>query len=261
MLLPTARRLLAVWLVLFSLPIWAQAVKDLPAATDYISDFAHVLSPETRQQLSRLCGQVDQQAHAQIAVVTIRSLEGQPIQEYAVELWDKWKIGQKDRGVLILLAVEDHKYWIATGYGMEGAVTDARAGMIGRQMVPYLRQGDYDDAVSLAVDQIAQVIAKDAGVTLQTVPQDPVARQEHAEHLSLGQLMVFGVVILLVILFLARAGGSGLLGFLLGMFLGGGGRGGWGGGGGFGGGSGDGGGGFGGWGGGSTGGGGAGGSW
>jgi uncharacterized protein len=259
MLLHSARKLLALWLVVFPLAVWAQAVKDLPQATDYVSDFANVLSPDTRQQLSQLCSEVDHQANAQIAVVTIKSLEGQAIQDYAVELWDKWKIGRKDRGVLVLLAVQDHKYWIATGYGVEGILTDAQAGVIGRQMVPYLRQGDYDDAVSLAVNQIAQKIAKDAGITLQGVQQDRVARQQHAEQLSLGQLIVFGIVIFLVIVFLARAGGSGLLGFLLGMFLGGGGgRGGWGGGGGD---SGGGGGGFGGWGGGSTGGGGAGGSW
>ena len=238
----------------------AEAVKDLPRPTDYVSDFANVLSPQIKQQVNLLCGQVDHQAHAQIAVVTIKSLDGVPISDFAVQLWDAWKIGQKDRGVLVLLAVEDHKRWIATGYGVESILTDARVGDIGRQMVPYLRAGDYDDAVSLAVSQISQIIASNAGITLQPLQRRGQAQQQ-AIRLSLGQLIVFGIVILLVILFLARAGGSGLLGFLLGMFLGGGGRGGWGGGGGFGGGGGDGGSGFGGFGGGSTGGGGAGGSW
>lgn len=241
----------------------AEAVKDLPRPTNYVSDFANVISPQTQQQLNQLCAQVDHQAHAQIAVVIIKTLDGEPIQDYAVQLWDKWKIGQQDRGVLILLAVQDRKRWIATGYGVEAILPDSRVGDIGRQMVPYLRSGDYDDAVSLAVGQISQIIARDAGVTLQQPLERRVQRQQQAVRLSLGQLIVFGIVIFLVILFLARAGGSGLLGFLLGMFLGGGGRGGWGGGGsgwGGGGGGGD-GGGFGGFGGGSTGGGGAGGSW
>jgi uncharacterized protein len=237
-----------------------EAVKDLPKPTDYVSDFANVLSPEIRQQINRLCGQVDHQAHAQIAVVTIKTLDGEPIEDYAVALWDKWKIGQKDRGVLVLLAVQDRKRWIATGYGLEAILPDSRVGDIGRQMVPYLRSGDYDDAVSLAVGQISQIIARDAGVTLQPL-QRRGPPQQQAIRLSLGQLIVFAIIIFLVILFLARAGGSGLLGFLLGMFLGGGGRGGgWGGGGGFGGGGGS-DSGFGGFGGGSTGGGGAGGDW
>ncbi len=237
---------------------FAEAVKDLPKPTNYVSDFANVLSPETKQEVNRLCGQVDHQANAQIAVVTIKTLDGEAIQDYSVQLWDAWKIGQKDRGVLVLLAVQDRKRWITTGYGLEAILPDSRVGDIGRQMVPYLRSGDYDDAVSVAVGQISQIIARDAGVTLQSLSRRGPPQQQ-AIRLSLGQLIIFAVVIFLVILFLARAGGSGLLGFLLGMFLGGGGRGGgWGGGGGGGGGSG---GGFGGFGGGSTGGGGAGGDW
>lgn len=251
--------LIVLAIVSLSVTMRAEAVKDLPRPTNYVSDFANVLSPETQQQINALCAQVDHQANAQIAVVTIKTLDGEAIQNYAVELWDKWKIGQKDRGVLVLLAVQDRKRWIATGYGLEAILTDARVGDIGRQMVPYLRTGDYDDAVSLAVGQISQIIARNAGVTLQQPLEQRAQRQQQAVRLSLGQLIIFAVVIFLVILFIARAGGSGLLGFLLGMFLGGGGRGGWGGGGGFGGG-GD-GGGFGGFGGGGTGGGGAGGSW
>src|ERR1700742_3807966 len=236
----------------------AEAVKDLPRPTDYISDFAGVLSPQTKLALNRLCGQVDRQAHAQIAVVTVKTLDGESAEDYSVQLWDKWKIGQKDRGVLVLLATEDHKRQITTGYGLEPILPDSRVGDIGRQMVPYLRSGDYNDAVSVAVGQISQIIAKDAGVTLQQPLHRRGPPQQQAIRLSLGQLIIFGIVIFLVILFLARAGGSGLIGFLLGMFLGGGGCGGWGGGGG----GGDGGGsGFGGFGGGSTGGGGAGGDW
>ena len=151
-----------------------------------------------------------------IAVVTIKTLDDVPIQVFS-QLWDSWKIGQKDRGILILLAVQDHKRWITTGYGLEAILPDSRVGDIGRQMVPYLRSGDYDDAVSLAVGQISQIIARDAGVTLQPLSRrGPPQRQ--AVRLSLGQLIVFAIIIFLVILFLARAGGSGLLGFLLGMF-------------------------------------------
>src|SRR5215467_9950337 len=188
----------------------AEAVKDLPRPTDYVSDFANVLSPETQEEVNRLCGQLDRQAHAQIAVVTIKTLDGEEIQSYSVQLWDSWKIGQKDRGVLILLAVQDRKRWITTGYGLEAILPDSRVGDIGRQMVPYLRSGDYDDAVSLAVGQVSQIIARDAGVRLQSNLKGGSPRQQ-AFRLSLGQLIVFAIVIFLVILFLARAGGSGLL--------------------------------------------------
>lgn len=245
-----------------------QPVKSLPKPTDYVSDFAHVMSPGVVRQLDYECGEVDHEAHAQIAVVTVNTLAGEEVQNYAVELYQAWGLGAKsgtnqDRGVLILVAVQDRKRFISTGYGLEGILPDGLVGQIGRQMVPYLRNNDFDGAMKLAVGQVAQIIAADAGVKL--TPLEGQQAQPRQVHLGLGQLFVFAIVLLLIILFLARFGGSGLIGFLLGMFFGGGWGGGRGGGGDFGGDGGGGGGGggdgFGGFGGGSTGGGGAGGSW
>ena len=255
-------------LACFSLFARPQAVKDLPRPTDYVSDYAHVISPQTTYQINHLCGEVDHEAHAQIAVVTIDTLNGEPIQQYAVELEDTWKVGPKssDRGVIVLLAVKDRRRFIETGYGLEGILPDGKVGEIGRQMVPMLRNNDFDGAVTLAVDEISQIIAQDAGVQLKPLTHWGAAQQR--PHATLGQIIGGIVFLILVVVFLLWAGGSGLLGFLLGMFFGGGGR--WGGGGfgggggdfgGGGGGGGDGGSGFGGFGGGSTGGGGAGGDW
>jgi uncharacterized protein len=258
------KHLLGFFLLLFACSslVQAERVQDLPKPTNYVSDFAGVLSPETVTSLNALCRQVDLQAHAQIAVVTVKSLEGEPIENFATALEDKWKVGKKgtDRGLLLIFATGDRKYRIEVGYGLEGILPDGRVGDIGRQIVPYLRQNDYDAAVTEAVQQIAGVIAADAGVALNTGPRRaPLAARPQPQPLTLGQVVVLGLILLAVIFFLARFGGSGLLGFLIGMFMGGGGGGGWSGGGG-GGGGGD-GGGFGGFGGGSSGGGGASGSW
>jgi uncharacterized protein len=246
---------------------WGERVQDLPPPTNYVNDFAGVLSPGTLASLNALCAQVDRLAHAQIAVVTVKSLDGEPIENFATALEDKWKVGKKgtDRGLLLILATNDRKYRIEVGYGLEGILPDGKVGDIGRQMVPYLRQNDYDGAVTMAVRQIAGVIAADAGVTLNTGPRPTRPAAQQARPLTLGEVLVLGGILLLVIFFLARLGGSGLLGFLIGMFMGGGGGGGWGGrgggGGDWGGGGGGDGGGFGGFGGGSSGGGGASGSW
>src|SRR5271170_6285168 len=242
---------------------WGERVQDLPPPKNYVSDFAGVLSPGTLASLNALCAQVDRQAHAQIAVLTVKSLDGEPIENFATALEDKWKVGKKgtDRGLLLIFAIDDRKYRVEVGYGLEGILPDGRVGDIGRQIVPYLQRNDYDGAVTVAVQQIAGVIAADAGVTLNSGLRPAYAPAPQPRPLSLGELLVLGLVLLLVIFFLARFGGSGLLGFLIGMFMGGGGggyRGG--GGGGFGGGDG-GGGGFGGFGGGSSGGGGASGNW
>ncbi len=239
--------------------LFAEQVKDLPKPTNYVSDFAGVLSPQTVQGLNALCAQVDRQAHAQIAVVTVKSLDGESIETFTTDLEDKWKVGKKgtDRGVILLFAIQDRKRRIETGYGLEGILPDIKVGAIGDSVKPQLQAGNYDAAISSAVVQVAQVIAADAGVNLQTAPRrGPPARQ--VRQLTLGELL-FGAIALFVIIFLlAKFAPSGTLGFLLGMFLGGG----FGGGGGRRGGDGDGGGGgFGGFGGGSSGGGGASGDW
>ncbi len=210
---------------LLTLSALCQPVKSLPKPTDYVSDFAHVMSPTVEQQIDQLCGQVEHQANAQIFVVTVETTEDEPIEQYAVDLFQAWGIGKKgikegsDRGVLILFAVKDRKRFISTGYGLESILPDATVSAIGRQMVPMLRNNDFDGAVSLAVTQISQIIAKDAGVTL-----TPLTRRQAQQpvHISLGKLIIFGIGLIFVLAFLARSGGSGLIGFLLGMFMGGG---------------------------------------
>lgn len=249
-------------------------------ATNYVNDFAGVLDAATQARLNDLCQQVDQKAHAQIAVVTVRSLDGQDVESYALALYKKWGIGSKatDRGVLILLATQDRKRFIQTGYGVESILPDGKVGGFGREAVPLLQSGDYSGAVTLLTTRVATVIAQDAGVTLENQPEPRtfVRRRQPAPNVGVGALAVLFFVIFFIVIPILRAifrgggprgGGSGFLSGLLWAMLFsnmGGRRGGYGGGGfgGFGGGGGGfGGGGFGGFGGGSTGGGGAGGSW
>jgi uncharacterized protein len=220
----------------------------------YVNDFAGVLNAPTVEKLTAVCAEVDQKAKAQIAVVTIKTLEGDAVEDFANHLFQKWGVGYKgtDRGVMVLLAADDHKYWTEVGYGLEPILPDGKVGGFGRSMVPLLRQGDYNGAVVQIVSQIAAVIAQDSHVSLDSLAHVPVAAPAAPEgddqelHLSNGQiaLLLFAFIFGMPILFWLLA------------LLGGGRGGGWSGGG-FGGG----GGGFGGFGGGSSGGGGAGGSW
>jgi uncharacterized protein len=256
-------RWLAVVLLIFapSVILTAESVSTLPAPTGYVNDFAGVLSPSTKLNLENLCTQVDRQAKAQIAVVTIKTLDNdQPIDEFATALEEKWKVGKKgtDRGVLMLVVMNPRKYRIEVGYGLEGILNDAKVGDIGRMMVPSLSQGDYNTGITLGVQQIARIIAADAGVSLNLAqPGHQYHRQQAPAQLNFMELLLCGGAILLILFFLIKTGNTGLIFFLLGNLMGGafgGGRGGRGEGGGR---DGDGGGGFGGFGGGSSGGGGA----
>jgi uncharacterized protein len=253
---------ISVVIILLALPLWlrAEPVSQLQP-TDYVNDFAHVLDQGTIAQLDDMCQQIDQKAHAQVAVVTVNSLDGSDIESYAVALYKKWGIGSKatDHGVLILLSVQDRKYRIEVGYGLESILPDGKVGGFGREAVPLLRQNNYSGAVLLMTSRVADVIAQDAGITLTRARPVLPAQPEEEPHpgMSAGGLILLAVIVLLVLFTPLR----GLLFWLLLSGAGGGGYrggGGWGGGGG---GFGGGGGGFGGFGGGSSGGGGASGGW
>ena len=154
-------------LLSLSLLLCAEPVSQLKP-TNYVNDFAGVLDPNTVAQLNSICQQVDEKAHAQIAVVTVKTLDGSDIESYAVALFKQWGIGAKatDHGVLILLATQDRRYRIEVGYGLEPILPDGKTGGFGREAVPLLKQNDYNGAVSLLTMRVADVIAKDAGIAL-----------------------------------------------------------------------------------------------
>jgi len=263
-----ARCLVILCLLLFPAAISAQKLKDLKPQ-GYVNDFANVLSASAKQKLTALCAEVDSKAGAQIAVVTVSSLNGEEIEQYTLDLAMQWGVGPKDksRGVTILFAPHEHKYRFEVGYGLEGILPDGKVGGFGREAVPLLRQNNYDGAILLVTQRVASVIASDKGVTLDALSGVPPPRAE-SEDSSSGSGITLHVIIIAIVLlvFLGRlflpllfAAGShrrrGGGGWWIGPTMGGGS---WGGGG-FGGGGG--GGGFGGFGGGSFGGGGASGSW
>ena len=220
-----------------AVPAFAERVEDLPQPTNYVSDFAHVLSPETTDRLNRLCGQLDHsKTNTQIAIVTIKTLDGDSTADFASRLEEKWKFGKKgsDRSLIMLFAIQDRKRRIEVGDGLEGILPDAKVGEIGDSMIPALKQGDYDSAITLGVIKLANVIAADAKVTLQDAnPDDGTAQgspvRRAPRHTSpLGLIFRIAIIVLVLLFFGAR----GLFGFGLGMLFGGGRGGGWGGGGG-----------------------------
>lgn len=248
--------------LLLSLTVAAESVKQLKPS-GYVNDFAGVLDPSTKAQIEDLCTQVDRKAHAQIALVTINTLDGSDIESYAVDLFKQWGIGAKstDHGVLILYAIQDHKARIEVGYGLEPILPDGKVGGFQREAIPLMRSGDYSQALFLVTTRVADVIAADAGVQLtHAQPRAPTRPDRQPDSgISLGGIVVIVIVVLIVLATPLRS----ILFWILFSNMGGG-RGGWGGGGGgFGGfgGGGGGGGGFGGFGGGSSGGGGASSSW
>jgi uncharacterized protein len=269
-LVKTVARSLLLVLVLCVPTVKAEQVKNLKPQ-GYVNDFASVLSAQVKEKLTALCAEVDQKAKAQIAIVTVSSLEGVPVEQFSIDLATAWGIGpkQKDRGILILFAPNDRRDRVEVGYGLEAILPDGKVGGFEREAVPLLRQNDYSGAVLLITQRVSAVIAEDQKVALDSLsgvaPPVPESENSPSPLGNLGGLLIFAVFLFFP-----------LIGFLLRLFFGFGGssrsrRGGemwmggpWYGGGSMGGGGswgGGGGGGFGGFGGGSFGGGGASGSW
>src|SRR5437763_7693200 len=172
--------LLAVLGLTCALP--AEQVKQLKP-TGYVNDFAGALDAESAQRITQICSQIDQKAQAQIAVVTIRSLDGSDIEGYAVDLFKQWGIGKAaNRGVLILLAVDDHRRRVEVGYGLEPILPDGKVGSFGREIVPYLRQNQYGPALELLTHRIAETISEDAKISLDApAPRPPPRTRRSSE--------------------------------------------------------------------------------
>ena len=135
---------LALLALLSCLPAHAEKIEQL-SPQGYVNDFAGVIDAPSKEKITALCQEVDEKAGAQIAVVTIHSLEGDTAQDFANRLFAKWGVGPKgkDRGVMVLLAVDDHQYWTEVGYGLEPILPDGKVGGFGREMLPLLRQNQY----------------------------------------------------------------------------------------------------------------------
>lgn len=135
----------------------------------YVNDFAGVLNPSERSSLENFLHDLEQKTGSEVAVVTVQSLEGGQIDDFTNRLFERWKIGKKgkDNGVLILAAIQDRKARIEVGYGLGSVIPDAAAGRILReQMFPQFKQGRYGAGLMLAVQAVANAVARHSGVEL-----------------------------------------------------------------------------------------------
>ena len=261
-------------ILFFSLVLCAFAVfaQDFPERSNtLVTDYTNTLSADDKQRLESKLKAFNDSTSTQIAIVMIRSIGGYDVNEYGAALGRKWGIGQKGKnnGVLILVAINDRKLTIQTGFGAEGALPDIVTQEIRvNDINPRFKAGDYYGGLNAGVDQIIKY----------TKGEYKADKKPQAKHSGGGGsvlIIIIIVIVILVLIFRNRGGGGGrqIIGsrggaspfwwFLAGNMLGGGGRGSdWGG---FSGGGNDSGGGdsggFGGFGGGDFGGGGSGGSW
>lgn len=139
----------------------------------FVNDYANVIPQAQEQQLKQMLSGLERQTGAEIAVVTLTSLEGGQIDDFSVRLYERWKLGKagKDNGVMLLAAINDRKARIEVGYGLEGAIPDGRAGQILRdQIFPSFKRGQYATGLTAGAATLTQLVAREAGVQLQNQP-------------------------------------------------------------------------------------------
>src|SRR5215467_9830254 len=143
----------------------------------YVSDFAGVIDASSHQQLENYARAVERATGAQMALVTINSLEGEPIEDVANTIYRAWGVGQKGKneGILLLLAIRDRRSRLEVGYGLEPILPDGLDGSILREMRPALRQQRYGEALMAAADTLGSAIATAKHVALNA----PLPRRIH----------------------------------------------------------------------------------
>lgn len=226
--------------------VLADAAPEIPpkpsvASGIYVQDYAGVMQAADKQKILSIGQDLDNKTTAQVAVLTVKTLENMPIEDYALQVLRTWGVGnrEKNNGVLIVIATEDRQSRIEVGYGLEGTLPDGLTGRIqDNYMLPYFRKGDYSGGILQGYAATAATIAKAENVQLNGVRYSGGAKQGTGDSRGLGLtdiLLAIGVVVLLIIdnLFL----GGVITQMLLFAFLRGGGGGGFGGGSGGGGGS------------------------
>jgi uncharacterized protein len=141
---------------------------DVPYLTGRVVDDAEILSPATRERLATDLAAHEKRTTNQVVVLTIPTLDGESVEDFAARVFEAWKLGQKskDNGVLVIVAPQDRRMRIEVGYGLEGTLTDAQAARIIReQMTPRFKSEDYDGGVSAGVEAIVATLEGRAGTS------------------------------------------------------------------------------------------------
>ena len=185
---------------------------EVPYLAGRVNDQADLLDEAFEQQLEEHLRILEEETGAQVAVLTVPSLEGDPIEDFSMRVVETWKLGREgvDDGVLVLIARDDRRMRIEVGNGLEPVLTDAQSGrIIDHLMAPRFRQGDFNGGVEAAVAAVSTAVR---GEPLQ-LPEKP-ARSEGFNPAGILFFLIFGLPFIGTAL-TAR----GAIGWIVGIFL------------------------------------------
>jgi uncharacterized protein len=177
---------------------------DFPPLTGRVVDQAGVINAQTRGNLETKLKDLDDKSGIQLVVATVKSLQGSDIETYANQLFRLWKLGQaqKNNGVLLLVAPNEHKVRIEVGYGLEGTLTDALSSVIiASAIIPRFKTNDYSGGIERGVDGIISVLSGDSA---EWQPKVDVRSDDPSKAFGLLFPMLFLILLILFVFYLIR---------------------------------------------------------
>ncbi len=186
-----------VLLIVFVFITMASSAIEYPKRPDpphLVNDLTKTLSPLEKESLESKLVAFNDSTSSQIAVVVMRSVGEYPISDYALELAQQWGIGQKDKnnGILLLVAIDDHDLWISVGYGLEGALPDALAKrIIENEITPYFKAGQYYKGIDNGVNTIMSAVKGEYKAT----------PRKRSKEVGLAPILLIFVFFVLVLVF------------------------------------------------------------
>jgi uncharacterized protein len=174
-----------------------------------VVDQANVMTPQSRSDIEAKLKDLEDKSSIQLVVATVKSLQGGDIETYANELFRTWKLGQaqKNNGVLLLVAPNEHKVRIEVGYGLEGTLTDALSSVIiSSAIVPRFKAGDFSGGIGRGVDGIISVLSGDTSDWQRKVE---VRKEDSAGNFDELFPILFFLLIFFICWYMIRSAGGG----------------------------------------------------
>jgi uncharacterized protein len=177
----------------------------------YVSDFAGVVDAAARAEINKYCAAVERATGAQIAIVTVKTLEGAPPEDFANELFRQWGVGPKEsqEGVLLLFAIDDRHSRVEVGRGLEPIITDGASGAMLRDMRPALRSGNYGGAFRAAAQSLGDRIAKAKGVSIDEGDRPAERSRDTSSDLPVPVVLFLFFLLAMFLIGKMRGGGGG----------------------------------------------------
>ncbi|MDC7222515.1 MAG: TPM domain-containing protein [Spirochaetales bacterium] len=197
---------------------------SVPNLEGPVVDKAGILTSREEQELEQILIAFQNQTSAQMAVLTVKSLQGESLEGYSMEVADEWKLGQADRdnGILLLVALDERKVRLEVGYGAEGSLTDMKSGFIIREeILPYFKSGNYYGGIKQGVLTATGIVAGSTDISAEELARYQLSQNSSSSRSSSrGSSLSFFFFVLIMVLSGMGRRGRGRGGLFRALFLG-----------------------------------------